>query len=431
MHHAEKFEEEVFIEDARVTRVVYGIWKGNKVAVYLEDDDSNYFIKNLEFVYMNGWLMSIPGEKVRRYGYTYTVQDEEWSRVSEPLCLFGRDNQKELVRKMEELCIELYPDFVYVTKKWTARTTAQLMEALTIWKEHPDIELLLAKGFEELAFSPAFYRLGDEKKKAYCKWILKNPECKAITYKKLQTIMCHNLSFKEWNDYQDFINYGYYSDKIHITYPIYKYLARQIEKDPGFSPEEIMKLYDDYKSMARRAGHNLKEQYWKFPSHLKEAHDKVMEEVRLIEEAKRIAREKAEAEEARKNQARLKALAKKFKDLPELVDGYSIFISTDYEVWLKQAEVLHQCICAGGYFQKMANGDCTIIFIQKDGQPIATAEILSSGKLNQFYADERSGTPGGSLPSAEVKAAFNKWLESVPKNKFKSRRKKVTAKAAA
>jgi hypothetical protein len=94
MHHAEKFEEEVFIEDARVTRVVYGIWKGNKVAVYLEDDDSNYFIKNLEFVYMNGWLMSIPGEKVRRYGYSYTVQDEEWSRVSEPLCLFGRDNQK-------------------------------------------------------------------------------------------------------------------------------------------------------------------------------------------------------------------------------------------------------------------------------------------------------------------------------------------------
>ena len=124
-----------------------------------------------------------------------------------------------------------------------------------------------------------------------------------------------------------------------------------------------MKLYDDYKSMARRAGHDLKEQYWKFPSHLKAAHDKVMEELRLIEEAKRIAREKAEAEKLRKNQARLKAIAKKFKDVTELVDGYSIFISTDYDVWLKQAEVLHQCICSGGYFQKMAKGDCTIILI--------------------------------------------------------------------
>lgn len=425
MHHIEKYEEEVFIEDARVTRVVYGIWRGNKVAVYLEDDDRNYYIKNIEFVYMNGWLMSVPGETIRKYGQTYTVQDEEWDKYCEPLNMWATYGQKELVKRMEELCIELYPDFVYVTKKWTAVTTAQLMEALSIWKEHPDIELLLAMGFEELAFSPAFYRLGEEKKKAYCRWILKNPECKNITYKKLQTIMCHNLSFKEWNDYQDFLNHGWYSEKFRISYPIYKYLAKQIEKDPGFSPDEIMKLYDDYKAMAVRAGHNLKEQYWKYPSHLKAAHDKVMEEVRLIEEAKRIAREKAKAEEARKNQKRLKQLAKKFKDLPELVNGYSIFISTDYDVWLKQAEVLHQCICAGGYFQKMANGDCTIIFIQKDGQPIATAEILSTGKLNQFYADERSGTPGGSLPSAEVKAAFNKWLENVPKTKFKRNKRKA------
>ena len=51
-----------------------------------------------------------------------------------------------------------------------------------------------------------------------------------------------------------------------------------------------------------------------------------------------------------------------------------------------------------------------------------------------FYADERSGTPGGSLPSPEIKAAFNKWLELVPKSKFKKRKerqKKQTAKNAA
>jgi hypothetical protein len=425
MHHIERYEEEVFIEDARVTRCVYGIWKDHRIAIYLEDDDANYYIKNLEFVYMNGWLMSIPGEKYTRYGYSYTVQDEEWSRYSEPLNLWAIHGREKLIKQMEELCIELYPDFVYVIKKWKAVTTAQLMEALTIWKEHPDIEFLLALGFEEIAFSPAFYRLGDEKKKAYCKWMRQHPECNDITYKKLQTIMCHNLSPKEWNDYQNFLNYGYYSDKITISYPIYKYLAKQIEKDPGFAPDEIMMLYDDYKSMARQAGHDLKEKYWKFPSHLKQAHDKVMEELRLIEEAKRIAKEKAEAEELRKNQTRLKALAKKFKDVAELVDGYSIFISTDYDVWLKQADVLHQCICSAGYFQKMARGDCTIIFIQKDGNPIATAEILKNGKLNQFYADERSGTPGGSLPSAEVKAVFNRWLESVPKSKFKTRKRSV------
>lgn len=434
MHHIEKYEEEVFIEDARVTRLVYGIWKNNKVAIYLEDDDSNYFIKNIDLVFMNGWLMSIPGETYRQYGQTYTVRDEEWSRIREPLCMFAHEGQEELVRRMEELCIELYPSFAYVVKKWKAVTTAQLMEALIVWKEHPDVEFLLAMGFENIAFSPAFYKLGEEKKKAYCRWLSKNPERKNITYKTLQTIMCHGITYKEWQDYQAFINDGYYSDKIRVSYPIYKYLAGQVAKDPGYRPCEIMKLYDAYKVMAVRAGHSLKEKYWKYPSHLKAAHDKVMEEVQLIEEAKRIARLKAEAEEARKAKARLKALAKKFKDVPELVDGFSIFITTDYDVWLKQAEVLHQCICAGGYYQRMIDGEATIIFIQKDGLPIATAEILKNGKLRQFYADERSGTPGGSLPSEEVKAAFNKWLENVPKSKFKARkprRKKQVAEVAA
>lgn len=434
MHHIEKLEEEVFIEDARVTRCVYGIWKDHRIAIYLEDDDANYFIKNIDFVYMNGWLMSIPGETYHRYGYSYTAQDEEWSRYEEPLNFWARDGQEELVKQMEKLCIELYPDFVYVTKKWTAVTTAQLMEALTIWKEHPDIEFLLAMGFENIAFSPAFYRLGEEKKKAYCKWMRQNPNRKDINYKTLQTIMCHGISYEEWGKYQGFINHGYYSDKISVSYPIYKYLAKQIEKDPGYTPSEMMKLYDDYKSMARQVGHNLKEQYWKFPSHLKAAHDKVMEEVQRIEEAKRIARLKEEAEEARKNSRRLKALAKKFKDVPELIDGYSIFIATDYDVWLKQAEVLHQCICTAGYYQKVLNGECTIIFIQKDGIPQATAQIMANGKLNQFYADEHSGTPGGSLPSPEIKAAFNKWLELVPKSKFKKRKerqKKQAAKKAA
>ena len=167
MHHIEKYEEEVFIEDARVTRVVYGIWKNNRVAIYLEDDDANYYIKNIDLVFMNGWLMSVPGETYRQYGQTYTVRDEEWSRYSEPLSMYATYGQEELVKQMEELCIELYPDFVYVTKKWTAVTTAQLMEALTIWKEHPDIEFLLAMDFENIAFSPAFYRLGEEKKRAY------------------------------------------------------------------------------------------------------------------------------------------------------------------------------------------------------------------------------------------------------------------------
>lgn len=423
MHRIEKFEEEVFLEDARVTRLVYGIWKGNKVAIYKEDDDENYFIKNCDCVFMNGWMMSVPGETYRQYGQTYTVRDEEWYRIREPLEWSAYENRKALIAKAGELAVELYPSFKYVLKKWKAKTTCQLIEALTIWKEHPDIEFLLALGFENIAFSPAFYRLSDAKKKVYCKWMRENPTRNQVTYKTLQTIICHKLSWNEWKDYQEFINQANYSKSISISYPIYKYLATQISKLPNnWSPNEIVREWGDYKTMAIRAGHNLKEDYWKWPSNLVKAHDKCMEEVARIEEAERIAKQKAEAEENRKNAARLKAIARKFKNIPEKIDGFSIFISTDYEEWKRQADVLHQCICSGGYYQKVLHGECTIIFIQKDGIPQATAQIMANGKLNQFYADEHSGTPGGSLPSPEIKAAFNKWLDMVPKSKFKKRR---------
>ncbi len=420
MHHIESFEEEVFIEDGRVTRLIYGIWKGNKVPIYLEDDDDNHYVKNCDCVFMNGWMMSIPGETYKSYGYTYTVQDEEWCKIDKSLGWFAWKNKAKLIEKFGDLAIYLYPSFKYVLKKWKPKNTSLLMKALIIWKEYPDIEFLLAMGFENIAFSPAFYRLSDSKKKTYFKWMRNNPGCTNICFKKLQTIVCHNLSAKEWNDYQAFIDQTL--SPISISYPIYKYLAAQIAKLPNnWTPREISDEYEDYKVMAKRAGHNLKEQYWKFPSNLEKAHDKVMAEVARIEEAERIAKEKAAAEEARINKKRLKAIAKKFKDVPELIDGYSIFISTDYDEWKRQAEVLHQCICSGGYFQKVLKGECTIIFIQKNGKPEATAQIMPNGKLNQFYADEHSGTPGGSLPSEEIKNAFNKWLGMVPKSKFKNR----------
>lgn len=419
MHRIEKFEEEVFIADnGRLTRLVYGIWKEHKQAIYLEDEDGNHFIKNVDLVFMNGWMMSIPGEKVRIYGQIETVKEEPWCEYPEPICWFATYGQDELLMQMKEYCIQLYPNFAYVLKKWKPVTTCQLMEVLITWKEHPDIEYLLALNFENIALSPAFLRLSDAKKKAYCKWIRENPECYEISFKALQVIVCHKLSYKEWNAYQRFLIDAEYSDRIHISYQIYKYLDAQIEKLPhNYTPYEIVREYEDYKRMAIRAGHNLKDDYWRYPQNLIKSHNKVMTEVRLIEEAERLAKERADRKERRKRAAIRKALKQKFMDVPELVDGYSIFITTNYEEWKHQAEELHQCICAAGYYQKMLNGEYTIVFIQKDGIPQATAQIMHDGKINQFYGNELNRND--CLPSGPVREAFNKWLDLVPKEKFK------------
>lgn len=423
MHHIQKFTEEFFMENGLIHRVVYGHYKDHCVAIYMENDEPDYFIRHLDCVYMNGWMMSIPGEKVRQYGSSYIVPDEDWYRYNEPLVFHDGKNSEQNVKKLSELIVDLYPDFQYVLNKWKPVSTPQLMEALVIWKEHPDVEFLLAVGFENIAFSAAFYRLSEQKRKAYCKWISRNLDKKDITYKSLQTIICNGITYEEYKDYQTFLNNSYYSDKIQISYQIYKYLAKQLAKDPGYTSGDIMRLYDDYKAMARRAGHNLKDLYWKYPQHLRKAHDKVMDEVHRIEEAERLAKEKARADEMRKKSMLLKAIKRKFKDIPESIDGYSIFISTDYDEWKKQADALHQCICAGGYYQKMAKGECTIVFIQKDGIPQATAQIMPDGKINQFYADETDRND--CLPSDAIRNAFNKWLDLVPKTKFKKSKRKA------
>ena len=92
-------------------------------------------------------------------------------------------------------------------------------------------------------------------------------------------------------------------------------------------------------------------------------------------------------------------------------------MTSDYCEWQRQADALHQCICAAGYYQGTADGNYTIVFIQKEGVPVATAQVYPDGRIGQFYGDEIDRT--NCAPSDEVRAAFNKWLEVVPKSKFK------------
>ena len=188
---------------------------------------------------------------------------------------------------------------------------------------------------------------------------------------------------------------------------------------------ELMGEYQDYMHMLYRSEHDSKDEYWLYPSDLHAFHEKLVEEERLKREAEELARQLKREEEMRKKQALLKAIAKKYKGLDKIVDGYSIFITDDFEEWKRQAEKLHQCIVAAGYYQKMADQKSTIVFIQKDGEPMATAEISQAGKILQFYADELDRTD--CKPSEEIQNAFNKWLDDIPKTKWKPRKIKEAA----
>ena len=437
MHKAEYYEEHFLLQDNHVVRLVVAGWKGYEVEIYKETDDGRCFVRNFDFVPMNGWMISIPGTVERNnWGGKWQVEEQDFREINrkknhvlDPIDC-RRNAQKNLKRILGETICARYPDFEYVLKKWTPKTTHETMEVLTIWRKHPDVEFLLAMNFVTVALSSGFYKLSKPKKKTYIQWIKQHPEACILGFGDIKTIISNGISIDEYFEYCEFLQES--RCNVGISYRIYKYLEKNqnIRDWSGYynAKMALVEFYQDYVKMAKFCGHNLKDDYWRFPKDLNKAHDKVMAESenimrqqRIAEELERQRREAEYAERKRKEiQKKEKALLdieKRFKELNGDIDGYSIFVTSNYAEWEKQAEALHQCIVASGYYEGTADGKYTIVFIQKNGKPVATAQVYPNGNIGQFYADETDRA--NCAPSDEVRAAFNKWLEVVPKSKFK------------
>ena len=70
---------------------------------------------------------------------------------------------------------------------------------------------------------------------------------------------------------------------------------------------------------------------------------------------------------------------------------------------------MHQCLVSCDYISRVIKGECVLVFVQKNGKPIATAELKSGNKIGQFYANELDRD--NCLPTGEVREVMNKWLE--------------------
>ena len=91
-------------------------------------------------------------------------------------------------------------------------------------------------------------------------------------------------------------------------------------------------------------------------------------------------------------------------------NGFVVSIPGDIKTIQKQAKKLHQCLVSADYIGKMAEKRCLLVFIStKEGTPVATAEILPSGKVGQFYADERDRY--NMKPDKKAQEALDAWLK--------------------
>lgn len=419
MHVPTGWHDRIVIEDGKVTRIFQAEWKdykhGGKMYycdVYKEDEDSNFYQQNIYRCMYYGRCVAFPGLVINPRPTWYGLGDhsiaveEGWQKVERRGDYGGQD----LKDADKELICSVHPSFKYVFKKYKIIKRWHCMEILAMWKKHPELERILAVGYEKIGMNNNFWKLKEQNRKAVCLFMRQNPQYKEFSLRQVQRCLRSGSpalyaeymveTEKSWN----------YAD---ITFTDFLYL----KKLKGFSKDSFdsviarkISIYSDVLRILRNSTHDVNDPYWRHPKDLIAIHDRLVEEERIKREAEgRASRAKFEKY--------IKIIEKKLSGYEGNIDGYSIFVTSDYSEWMKQADALHQCICAAGYYQMMGRGDCTIVFIQKDGVPQATAQIMPSGKIHQFYADERDRD--NCRPSEEIRAAFNKWLEVIPKSKFK------------
>lgn len=435
MHFPSDWHDRIEAEDGAIIRIVNAEWidkrNGGKlysVDVYKENDAGEAWSQNLYQSMWGGSCVTFPGlpRNVNNNSWYYDksiAEEEGWYKRS--LSTVGWSDN--ITESEKELIISFYPDFKYVFKKHKMTSKREVMKILRVWIEHHEAELVLAIGFEKVATNGNFWRLSEKNRKATCLFMRQNPQFSDLSLREIREAMRANDPV-EYGVYLKVIPSWHRSSNPRGWYPCisfddYKYMRRQQKKfkssynDEEHAFNELINIYNDYIRMLFSSDHNTKDEYWRYPSDIQAFHDRLQEEERIKEEAQRIAEAKAEAKRLKAKQLAFKRIVKKFANINGSIDGYSIFVTSDYDEWQRQADALHQCICAAGYYQGTADGNYTIVFIQKEGVPVATAQVYPDGRIGQFYGDEIDRA--NCAPSDEVRAAFNKWLEVVPKSKFK------------
>ena len=408
--HRVNYYDSIVVQDGLITRLVTAEWKDLTLTVYKEIEDNTQLVRNVYLSSVGGYMVAFPGERIGSGYYSYWGDQKEvlqdWRETSRlPLGQY-----RSLLPEEQEIIINKYPDFKYVLQKFHI-TTDNLMQILTIWKEQPDVELLLQAGYSNIAFDKRFYKLTEKKRKEICKWLMKNSKTQEVsnpTLTAIQILLKYGISYKTYVDYCNTCSYNCCT----VPYDVYEYICKKYgAKKYG----ELAAIYKDYKNLCKQAGHRMSDKYWKFPSDLIKAHAKVLGEVNEINRLKKMA-------VAKEWESKMLPGVKQLEQYNRTVNGYHIFITENMTEWNRQADVLHQCIVRCKYMNGIIDRKYVIVFIQKNNIPVATAQVYPGKKLGQFYADEQAGNIH---PSNAVKKMVLKWIDKLPDNFLQEEKKSV------
>ena len=394
--HVCDYSDRLKIINGQLVRVVTATPKSKKLAgkkldVYIEFESGRCQCRNL-YTSMCGYRVAFPDEVTSLYrnGCCDFVQKLDHFTEVQKLDAFTYYSRKITEEDIMLICGK-YPEFKYVLQKWNA-TLAKSLDALSIWKEHKDIEFMLSEGYESLALNHSFWRLSQKKRKEVVDFLRAHSECKNLSLADILVILKYKLSIDEFKAYQ------YFCMVYHKTrYDVYKYLEKI-----GMASYTGKVLYSDYIKLLKQTTHNAKDDYWKYPKDLQKKHDELRDEVQNLKAIK-------QAKELKTKQEKYSKAVKKLLNLKLESDGYSVYIPETVEEINEHAKALHQCLVTADYISKVIQKQCLLVFIRKGDTPIATAQVFKDNSIGQFYADELDRS--NCLPTDEVRAVMDKWIE--------------------
>ena len=376
-------EERVVLENGVLCRIVTacgtGKFKGRSMDVAKIYEDGRQLCRTIQCQPIAGWCISWPGEREQEcygggyYGKPYVAIVEPYSKPYGDIsgCSWGRPDSES-----KSAYIRKYPEFKWILKKSELSNKAYF-HMLPYWKKFPhEIELLLAAGYTRLALDGRLYRVTDEKRMDVLEWIRAHRS--VVDFPCLDGIFAcikYGCSYGDWCGYRAETGRDSW-----VPYDVFRWLKDGLKRNRILYSE--LRQYRDYADMAKEAGHDLRERYWRFPKSLKRAHDKVMAEVANLRAAQK-------AEELRQKGVKyLEAVKGWVGKVLDLGNGWKVYVPETTEDIVRQAEALKQCLVSADYIGKCIDGKCVLVFVRYRERPVATAEILPGGKLGQFYGNE-------------------------------------------
>ena len=370
------YEDVITVEDGLLFRTVVAHWAatrrrdGGCYAVYRIDENGKEYCRALMYNMYCGYYIDEDDLKKRKWYDVYSSLDHFKLGHYDQLRSFGKTDA-------ERIC-SVHPDFKYVVQKAGEMPVAKMFNILIAWKKNHNVELLVGANLDYLALNKSFAKLTKPKQKAVLNFIRGNSEAFVNKWSlaKINFVMNKKGSPRTSTHGRS----SGHSARWSITGG---------SRNTGRNRDKYI-LYRDYTRMAEYCGHDMKEDYWKYPKSIKKAHDKVMKQYGLVIEAEAIAAKKARAREGkgRKNAISRSSPANFAKASRRLAGWWPTFPRPSARSRITRKPCINVSRMPTTRARWQSVTVCLSSFPMSRANPSRRQKLRLTANVVQFYADE-------------------------------------------